>query len=89
MIPLLLSIRLARTRTIVRQFTAVAVLGLLTAACTAAPEQLLAGADPSDPSVHVSSTSYRPVIGGYASLRPVAPTPWREQNDRAAPARKQ
>jgi hypothetical protein len=80
-----LSGRFARTRT----FVSVALLGALTASCAATPERLLAGADPSDPAVRVSSTGYRPVLGGYDSLRPVAPASWREQNNRAAPVRKQ
>ena len=39
----------------------------------------LAGADPADPSAKVAP---------YTSLRPAPPLPWREQNDRAAPAPK-
>jgi hypothetical protein len=83
MIPQLLSIRPARIRTLM----GVALLGLLTAACAGTPEQLQAGADPSDAAVRVPSVSYRPVLSGYASQRPVGPKPWREQNDSVAPAR--
>lgn len=82
--PRYLHIRAARKRKLV----GVALLGLLTASCAALPERLTAGADPSDPSVKISAASYRPVLNGYVSQRPVAPAPWREQNDRAAPAGK-
>lgn len=77
-------IRAARIRTLV----GVGLFGLLAASCAALPESPTAGADPSDPSVRTSSATYRPVLSGYASQRPVAPAPWREQNDRAAPGRK-
>jgi len=87
MISHLLSICLARTRALVRQFTAVTLLGLLTAACSTAPDRLLAGTDPADPAIRVPSVSYRPVLSGYASQRPVGPKPWRELNDSVAPAR--
>jgi len=36
----------------------------------------------------VPAATYRPVLGGYVSQRPVDPAPWREQNDRVAPAEK-
>lgn len=83
--PPYLSGRLARIHVLM----GVALLGALTASCAATPERQLAGADPSDPAARVSSTSYQPVLGGYDSLRPVAPASWREQNNRAAPVRKQ
>ena len=93
MISQFLYVRSARTRTLtgrfLGQFLGVALLGLLTAACAATPERLQASADPSDPAVRVPSASYRPVLGGYVSQRPVTPAPWREQNERVAPAQKQ
>lgn len=46
----------------------------------------LTGADPADPSARVAGTAYRSTIAPYNSLRPVAPSSWREQNDRVAPA---
>ena len=64
------------------------LLCLLTAACFSPPERPMAGPDPSDPRVHVPAATYRPVLGGYVSQRPVEPAPWREQNDRVAPAEK-
>ena len=48
----------------------------------------LAGADPADPSVKVAGVRYRSTIAPYNSLRPVAPSPWKAQNDRADPAPK-
>ena len=65
------------------------LLCLLTSACLATPERPTAGPDPSDPKVRAPSTAYRPVLGRYVSQRPVEPAPWREQNDRVAPAQKQ
>ena len=67
----------------------VAALCLLTAACTTAPVRPFAGPDPADPTARGAATTYRPVLGGYASQRPVEPAPWREQNERVAPAPKQ
>lgn len=65
------------------------LLCLLTAGCLSTPERSAAGPDPSDPKARVPATAYRPVLGGYVSQRPVEPAPWREQNDRVAPARKE
>jgi hypothetical protein len=48
----------------------------------------LAGADPADPSARVAGVGYRSTVAPYTSLRPVSPSSWREQNDRAAPAPK-
>jgi hypothetical protein len=48
----------------------------------------LVGADPADPSARVAGTAYRSTVAPYTSLRPVAPSSWREQNDRVAPAAK-
>ena len=73
----------------VRSLMGVAALCLLTAACAAAPERLIVGADPSDPAAGVPAASYRLVLRGYVSQRPVEPVSWREQNERVAPARKQ
>jgi hypothetical protein len=49
------------------------------------PKAPLAGADPA---AKVAATGYRSTIAPYSSLRPSAPAPWREQNDRVAPAPK-
>ena len=48
----------------------------------------LAGADPADPRIPVAGVGYRSTVAPYSSRRPAAPTGWREQNDRAAPAPK-
>jgi hypothetical protein len=48
----------------------------------------LAGADPADPGAKVAGAGYRSTIAPYTRLRPTAPSPWREQNDRVAPAPK-
>ena len=48
----------------------------------------LAGADPADPAARVAGAGYRSTIAPYTSLRPTAPSSWREQNDRVAPAPK-
>ena len=49
---------------------------------------LLGGAEPADPGARVAGVSYRSIIAPYTRLRPTAPSPWREQNDRVAPAPK-
>lgn len=48
----------------------------------------LAGADPADPAAKVAGVRYRSTVAPYTSLRPVQPSPWREQNDRVAPVPK-
>jgi hypothetical protein len=48
----------------------------------------LAGADPADPGAKVAGVGYRSTIAPYTSLRPTAPSSWREQNQRVAPAPK-
>jgi hypothetical protein len=48
----------------------------------------LARADPADPGAKVAGVAYRSTIAPYTSLRPTAPSSWREQNDRVAPAPK-
>jgi hypothetical protein len=65
----------------------VAVTALTLAGCmpTTVP---LAGADPADPGAKVAGVGYRSTIAPYTSLRPTAPSSWREQNERVAPAPK-
>jgi hypothetical protein len=48
----------------------------------------LAGADPADPGAKVARVGHRSTIAPYTGLRPSVPTPWRERNDRVAPAPK-
>ena len=44
--------------------------------------------DPADPGAKVAGVGYRSTIAPYTSLRPTAPAPWRQQNERVAPAPK-
>ena len=61
-------------------------VGYAVSGCAAAPPQQVAAADPA---VRVPAAAYRPVLGGYTSLRPVEPLSWREQNERVMPRPKQ
>jgi hypothetical protein len=65
-----------------------AALSLLVASCVTAAERPFAGPDPSDPTVRTTAATYRSVVSGYQSQRPVAPLPWRERNEQVAPAPK-
>lgn len=84
MVPLLLGT--SRGRVIMPMATA--AFCLLLTACSATPERLLAGATPDDAGISVPATSYRSVLNGYASQRPVEPAPWRALNDRVAPQKR-
>ena len=70
-----------------RTSAGLAVTALMLGGCmpTTVP---LSGADPADPNVRVAPVGYRSTIAPYSSLRPTAPSSWREQNDRVAPAPK-
>ena len=63
---------------------AVGVPVLLAQGC-AMPPGPQASADPSDSAVRTPASSYRSVIRGYDSRRPIEPAPWRERNDSVAP----
>jgi hypothetical protein len=63
------------------------IAALTLGGCFPRPSPLV-GADPADPGAKVSGVGYRSTVGPYTSLRPVAPSSWREQNDRAAPSSK-
>lgn len=63
-------------------------LCLLAAACSTPPDRLAVDSGPADPNVRSSVASYRSVLNGYTSQRPVEPAPWREQNDRVAPRKR-
>ena len=52
------------------------------------PPRPFVGDKASDQSVRVPPTAYRSVLGNYSSQRPIEPAPWREPNDRVAPAPK-
>ena len=66
----------------------VILVAVLAQGCTRAPPVVFAGPDPSDPRAPAPRASFRSTTDGYASQRPVAPLPWREQNQRVAPAPK-
>ncbi len=68
-----------------RTFAGMTAAALMLGGCMPTPVPL-AGADPADPGARVSSAGYRSTIAPYTILRPSAPSSWREQNDRAAPA---
>ncbi|WP_035980680.1 hypothetical protein [Bradyrhizobium sp. STM 3843] len=59
--------------------TAIGTAGCLPTAMT------LGGADPADPTARVAPVQYRAITAPYSSLRPAAPTSWRERNDAVAP----
>ena len=77
--------RLFRDRCRLLAGMAVAALTLGGCLPTAVP---LTGADPADPRASVAAVRYRSTAAPYTSLRPAAPSSWREQNDRVAPAPK-
>ena len=66
---------------------AAAAIVMVLAACSQTPQRLT-GPDPSDPQAPARPAVYRSVIGPYTSQRPVEPLPWRDQNNRIAPAPK-
>jgi hypothetical protein len=66
---------------------ATAVVAVTLGGCLPATAPL-AGADPADPGAKVVGVGYRSTLAPYSSLRPAAPSTWREQNDRVAPPRK-
>jgi len=68
---------------------AAVALAALIQGCTATPHAPFNGPDPSNPHARVPVVGYRSTIGSYESRRPVEPVPWREQNERVAPAPKQ
>jgi hypothetical protein len=45
----------------------------------------VATADPADPAAKAAPAGYRSTIAPYTSLRPAAPSPWRERNDAVTP----
>ena len=70
-----------------RTLAGMAVTALTLAGCMPATVPL-AGADPADPRAKIAGVGYRSTVAPYTSLRPTAPSPWRDQNDRVAPAPK-
>jgi len=70
-------------------YAALISLALLAQGCAAVPPPIAQGADPADPNSRVAATSYRPVLAGYTSGRPVEPAPWTGHRNGAAPAPKE
>jgi hypothetical protein len=58
---------------------------LLLTGCATSERLPVAGNDPSDPSAPVRPVGYRSTTASHVSQRPVAPAPWRRQNERVAP----
>ena len=67
-----------------RNLAGLIAVALTLAACMPATVPL-AGPDPADPGAKAAGVGYRSTVAPYTSLRPTAPSPWREQNDRVAP----
>src|ERR1700730_7561225 len=70
-----------------RPLAGMAVTAVTLGGCLPATVPLV-GADPANPGAKVAGVGYRSTIAPYTSLRPTAPSSWREQNERAAPAPK-
>jgi hypothetical protein len=71
----------------IRMSVGMAVTALVLCGCMPATVPL-AGTDPADPGAKVAGIGYRSTIAPYTSLRPTAPSSWREQNERVTPAPK-
>ena len=84
------SAAMPRRRGLPRQAAFAGLISILLFAqgCAAVPPRAAQGADPADPNARVAATHYRPVLGGYASGRPVEPAPWTGRNYSVAPAAK-
>ena len=81
--PFIIRSRIIRLRSLAGLIAAALTL----AACLPATAPL-AGPDPADPGAKVAGVGYRSTVAPYTSLRPTAPSSWREQNDRVAPTPK-
>lgn len=64
--------------------TGVAVAAVTLGGCQPATVPLVSG-DPADPGAKVAGVGYRSTVAPYTSLRPTAPSSWRELNERVAP----
>lgn len=65
--------------------SAVLAVAFLLSGCMTGDRLPLARNDPSDPSAPSPRVTYRSTTASHVSQRPVAPGPWRGQNERAAP----
>jgi hypothetical protein len=63
----------------------VSLLPLALAGCSAAPAAFDRQPDPSHAQAAAPAVTYRPVLDGYRSRRPVTPADWRGVNDGVAP----
>jgi hypothetical protein len=70
------------------RLAAIAALAALAHGCSAITAAPSIGPDPADPSASVPPARYRSTFASYISRRPVAPSSWREQNERVAPTPK-
>jgi hypothetical protein len=68
------------------KFLCPTLLALGVAACAAPSLPELSPADASSPDAAIVGTPYRSVMSGTAPHAPVGLKPWRELNDRVAPA---
>jgi len=71
-----------------RTLAGMAVTAVMLGGCLPTAVPPLAGADPADPAARVAGAGYRSTIAPYTSLRPTAPSSWRQQNERVAPTPK-
>lgn len=69
-----------------RALAAIAIAASVLAGCI--PVTPLIGADPADPTVPVPPVRYRSGVAPYVSMRPTAPSGWKDQNERVAPKSK-
>ena len=67
---------------------AVVPLAVISAVSGCAVPIALNGRDPADPQAKVAAVGYRSTVAPYTSLRPTAPSSWRQLNDSVAPSSK-
>lgn len=67
---------------------AVVLLAISSAVSGCAVPIALNGRDPADPQAKVAAVGYRSTVAPYTSLRPTAPSSWRQLNDSVAPSSK-
>jgi len=72
----------------IRSLAAIA-LTAVACGCAGPPPAPFAGADPADPAAPTKRAGYRSTVEPYVRQRPVEPAPWRDQNERVAPAPKE
>lgn len=70
------------------KFSFVAASAVFLSACSALPD-IEAGPSPANAAVAVPAKQFSPVFAGTINYQPVAPKPWLENNERAAPKGKE